>query len=307
MAPGRWRVSISIPQDWKKRIEEWIDIAPQSVTERVFEFPAGRIVGMVVDANEAAVAGAKVSARRSRVADGEDGYQPRPRPVTSNEDGSFAIEDLFPVSYGVSASTEELGIALVEDVQVPRNGDSEPVTLRLGAVQGGTLVSVALNLTNGEPVPKAWCRLATSSGVRVDHGQKRDDEGVMRIKNIPPGTYNVQVSSFGFEVKEHTVEIKAGETVELMDVLYEAGRLRWALMDKSGAPLAHVDCRMVPNDPNSIEKIREGKTDVNGLWIVRGLYPGEYTVTSTLSDGRGVSEVVLIKEHDLTQKEAVLD
>ncbi len=307
MAPGRWRVSIYSMQDRRRTIEEWIDIAPQSVTEKVFEFPAGRIVGMVVDANEAAVANAKVSARRSRTADDEDGYQPRTWTVTSQEDGSFAIEELFPDSYGVSASKEELGIALVEDVQVPRNGDSEPVTLRLGAVQGGTLVSVVLNLTNGEPVPEAWCHLTTSSGVRFDHGQKRDDEGVMRINNIPPGTYNVKVSSYGFEVKEHTVEIKAGETVELMDILYEAGALRWALMDKSGAPLAHVNCRMVPNDPNSIEKIREGKTDANGLWIVRGLYPGEYTVTSTLSDGRGVSEVVLIKEHDLTQKEVVVD
>jgi len=307
MAPGRWRVSIYSMQDQRRRIEEQIDIAPQSVTEKVFEFPAGRIVGMVVDANEAAVANAKVSARRSRAADDEDGYQPRTWTVTSQEDGSFAIEDLFPDSYGVSASKEELGIALVENIQVPRNADSELVTLRLGAVQGGTLVSVVLNLTNGEPVPEAWCHLATSSGVRFDHGQKRDDEGVMRINNIPPGTYNVQVSSYGFEVKEHTVEIKAGETVELMDVLYEAGALRWALMDKSGAPLANVDCRMVPNDPNSIEKIREGKTDANGLWIVRGLYPGEYTVTSTVSDGREVSEVVLIKEHDLTQKEVVVD
>ena len=78
-------------------------------------------------------------------------------------------------------------IALVENVQVPRNADSEPVTLRLAAVQGGTLVSVVLNLTNGEPVPEAWCRLTTSSGVRFDHGQKRDDEGVMRINNLPSG------------------------------------------------------------------------------------------------------------------------
>lgn len=307
MAPGRWRATVYSQEDWNQRIEEAIDIAPQSVTEKVFEFPAGRIVGMVVDANETPVANAKVSARRSRAVDGEDGYQPRTWTVNSAEDGSFIIENLFPDLYGVSASKEDLGIALAENVKVPHNADSERVTLRLGAVQGATLVSVVLNLTNGEPVPEAWCFLTTSSGVRFDHGQKRDEEGVMRISNIPPGTYNVQVSSYGFEVKEHTVEIKAGETVELMDVLYEAGALRWALMDKNGAPLAYVDCRMVPNDPNSIEKIREGKTDVNGLWIVRGLYPGEYTVTSTLSDGRQASEVVVIKEHDLTQKEVVVD
>jgi len=58
-------------------------------------------------------------------------------------------------------------------------------------------------------------------------------------------------------------------------------------------------------DPHSMENLLEGRTDASGLWIVRGLFPGEYKITSTLPSGRQVMEKILIKARELTQKEVI--
>ena len=73
------------------------------------------------------------------------------------------------------------------------------------------------------------------------------------------------------------------------------------------ACLAGINCKLTPNDPTSIETVREGKTDRNGLWIVRGLFPGQYTATATLPDGREVTDDINIIEHDLTQKQKIVE
>jgi len=194
----------------------------------------------------------------------------------------------------------------VENVLVPSSGDSMPVILKIGEKEGGTLVSVALNYTNGQPVPEAWCYLSTPQGTRFEHGRKRGTDGVMRISNIPAGAYSVQVSSFGFSVHERMVEIKAGETVEIEDVMYEAGALRWTVVDSKGTPQPDISCIIEPVDKNSIEKVREGRTDSNGLWIQRGLYPGEYKATSALPDGRQASQVIQVQAHKLVQQTVVI-
>ena len=307
LAPGHWQVTI-YAGDYNNPYQEYVDISATSVTEKIFDvkFPSGRIVGRVVNIKDEPVAGAAVSARLSRVQDADDGFSPRTFTAKSLEDGSFVIEKLEQNSYTVYASKEDLGVALVENVIVPANGDSAPVILKIGEKEGGTLVSVALNLTNGQPVPEAWCYLSTPQGTRFEHGQKRGTDGVMRIPNIPAGSYLVQVSSFGFSVHERTVEIKAGETIEIEDVMYEAGALRWTVVDSKGMPLADASCILEPVDKNSIEKVREGKTDKNGLWIQRGLYPGEYKVTSSFADGSQVSQLIQVQAHQLVQQTAVL-
>lgn len=194
----------------------------------------------------------------------------------------------------------------MENVLVPSSGDSMPVILKIGEKEGGTLVSVALNYTNGQPVPEAWCYLSTPQGTRFEHGRKRGTDGVMRISNIPAGAYSVQVSSFGFSVHERMVEIKAGETVEIEDVMYEAGALRWTVVDSKGTPQPDISCIIEPVDKNSIEKVREGRTDSNGLWIQRGLYPRAYKVTSSLPDGRQASQVIQVQAHKLVQQTVVI-
>ena len=111
------------------------------------------------------------------------------------------------------------------------------MTLRLGTENTGTLVSVALDMVTGLPLPESWCLLSTPAG-RMSHGQIRDRNGVVTIPSLAPGVYKVIVSSDGYTVSEHQVEIKAGETVTVQDVLEPAGTLRWTLLDRSGTGVA---------------------------------------------------------------------
>jgi len=305
LVPGTWKISFYM-SGYTRSVQELVEIAADKVTEKTFELPSGRIVGKVVNEADEPVEGAQVSARLMLVADAEDAYTPKTWTEVSDRDGAFVISDLLSTSYAVSASKKDFGLDLAENVVVPDNGDSAPVLLRLEKGKGGTLVSVALNLTNAEPVPEAWCYLTTAQGVRFDHGRERGQDGVITIPNIPAGTYQVQVSSFGFSVHEHMVEIKDDETVELEDVMYEAGALRWTVLDADGNPVANALCRIEPMDANSIEKVREGHTDKQGLWIQRGLFPGAYRLTTKLEDGRQATDSIEIQAHQLIQKNIVV-
>jgi len=307
LAPGRWKVLImgmgGPPNDY----EEYVDISSDSVTEKTFELktPSGRILGRVLKIKEEPVAGVIVSARLPHPADAQWDHT-QTWNVLSKEDGSFILENVKPNSYTVFALKERLVIGLVENVIVPSSGDSAPVIIKIGEKENGALVSVALNAANGAPVSEAWCYLSSQAGARFEHGQNRGADGVMRIPNIPPATYLVQVSSSGFSVHERFVVIKPGETVEIQDMMYEAGSLRLTVVDSKWMPQADMSCLLEPLDASSMDKVREGKTDRNGVWIQHSLYPGEYKATSTHPDSRQVSQIIRIQARQLVQQTMVL-
>ena len=92
-------------------------------------------------------------------------------------------------------------------------------------------------------------------------------------------------------------DAEEGETVTLKDVLYDAGAVKVAVQDKNGSPLLNVPCRIAPDDPSSIEKPRDGVTMGGGLFVVRGLFPGKYTVTANPPGGKPLTGSVLIVAH----------
>lgn len=252
--------------------EESVDIIANGETKKDFNFPILRISGTVENSSGELVEDALVTAQWTRAANSDDAYQPRTWTARTESNGAFVFEDLSTGEYSVSASKAQVGRSEPQTVNISDESLPPPLRIRL-ETSGGTLISTALN-TEKQPLAEAWCYLTKSDGTRFNHGQARNPDGVMRIENIPAGVYQVQVSSFGFSVNEHTVEIKDGQDVELVDELYHAGALRWALIDEQGRAIANAACRMTPNDPNSPEKVREGATDANGLWIVRGGLPG---------------------------------
>jgi uncharacterized GH25 family protein len=306
LVPGKWKVSLHPGYYIPNPIEELVDIAADKITEKVFDLPSGRIVGKVINTKEEPVDSAQVIAGHMSVSDATDAIYHRKWNAISDKDGAFSISDMPSSLYAVSASKKDMGFVFAENIFVPENADSEPVLLRLDSGKGGTLVSVAMNLTNGQPLPEAWCHLTTEEGVRIDHGKKRGQDGVITISNIPVGTYMVQVSSWGFSSHEHIVKIKEGETVNLEDVMYEAGALHYTVLDAEGNPVANALCRIEPLDSNSMEKPREGKTDIQGLWIHLGLYPGGYRVITRLEDGRQATDIIEIRAQEDTEKTAVV-
>ena len=307
LAPGRWKLFIMVSEAPFNDFEEYVDISSDSVTEKTFELKtsSGRILGRVLNIKEAPVAGVIVSARLPQPADALWDHT-QTWNVLSKEDGSFILENVKPDSYTVFALKERLVIGLVENVIVPSSGDAAPVIIKIGEKENGVLVSVALNAANGAPVSDAWCYLSSRAGARFEHDQNRGADGILRIPDIPSATYLVQVSAPGFSVHERLVEIKPGETVEIQDMMYEAGALRLTIVDSKWMPQADMSCILEPLDASSMDKVREGKTDMNGVWIQHSLYPGEYKATASHADGRQVSQIIRIQARQLVHQTMIL-
>lgn len=72
-------------------------------------------------------------------------------------------------------------------------------------------------LSNGVPV------ISSNIGIReLQKGASADTEGFYYIKNIPAGTYTLEVSSVGFKKYSKRIEVQAGETLELNIELEES-------------------------------------------------------------------------------------
>jgi hypothetical protein len=277
-----------------------IEIVADEIRKQDFNLPSGRLVGVLLDAKGQSVQGVKLIASPTPSGDKRSDSLPIAWETTSSMDGRFAFEGLPPGQYCVAAVVPNLCRAWSPDVTVPHEGNSSELVLRLQDVAGGTLQSVALNLTTGGAMVEAWCELLTDRG-RYIHECRRGRDGLMVIDQIPPGEYVVRVSSFGFSVAEHSIQIKSGETVKLEDVLYEAGSLKWTLRNAWGNPVPDATCRLIPNDPSSIESVREGKSGPDGIFVVRGILPGEYTASAVVGEESTV-ELVRIHAHNLSEK-----
>lgn len=274
LAPGAWTVQVApaalsyLGRDFPVEI---LDGAP---TQQTFNLAAGRLIGTVVDSQDQPVPDAVASV--SFLPKGQASMRLEGR---CDEHGAFSISDLDGGRYTVVATSSEKGIGKTADVEVPAEGNSAPYVVKLSS-KGGTLISTALNMANGQPLRQAWCQFFPAEGGFWKHTQTRDASGVMTIPQIPPGKYKVQVSYFGFSISEHEVEIRDGETAKIDDVLYECGALTFSLQDGGGKAIADAAVRIAPMNSSSIEKERIEKTDDKGALTVRGLMPGRYRVTA---------------------------
>lgn len=280
LTPGFWRVSIfpatsgnqvRVPHNFST------EVPAIGTAEETYVLPSARVTGIVLGPDGSPVRDATVSLflPGGTKPDGSRRSEQRAS-KTTGADGTFVFEGFPDGVIVVDARKAGVGSDRVEDVVVPEEGDAPPVTLRLKG--GGTLRSVVLNMTTGNPVPTAWCNLYTAGGL-FNHSARRDNKGEMIIRDIPPGQYHVEVSAYNYSVAEHVVEIQEGETVTLEDVLYEAGAVYVTMVDSRMKRLLGIPGRIVPDDPQSIEAPRSGVTDANGELKWRGLFPGRYTVT----------------------------
>lgn len=284
LSPGRWEMQIVSRSGQLHTL--YTDMPETGDVERTFVLPSSAIVGRVSDASGQPVQGAMILLVLKDPGTAYTSVPTHTRVSLSGSDGSFRLEELSPGHHAIFARKDKVGSSKIAEVDLSETGDSQPVELRLGSEGTGTLVSTALDYSNGVPLPQAWCLLSTQYG-RMGHGQQRNDQGVMRIENLPAGKYHVQVSASGYSVAEHDVEIRPGETSTLTDVLYLTGAFRWTLVNSSGVGVEGVQCTVVPDDPSSIESVREGMSDAQGLFLARGLFPGNYHATAALP-GRGV-------------------
>lgn len=207
-----------------------------------------------------------------------------------------------PGSYDILARKEGM-LSDSVSIEVPSEDADFGTIIALRSSETGTLESIALRVSDGEPIPQAWCRVYTSEGINIaPNNSRRDNRGALLVKDLPVGFYRTQVSHWGHSEAYRDIEIKAGETTTIEDVIYEAGSFRWIIHDLDGAPIAGASCTITPRDPNSIETVRTGVTDHQGYYDQRGLHPGEYMIRAEYGDKRFVEQPFDIQAHEHTER-----
>lgn len=300
IAAGKWDVTVYGRQGRQRRasVHETVQIPEQGTIEKNIVLPSSRLIGTVVDGQGNAVANANVTAQL--VQEQADPYSAA-TPYTGEEssaqsgaDGTFSIRGLQPGRYQVQATHSQYGRGSVGGVDVVSEGEVGPITVTLAQTGNSTLVSVALNMSSRGPLRNAWCML-WKDGQRVEHSARRDDSGVMTIQGLDAGVYHVQVSAYGYSVGEHDVTLEPGKEARIEDVLYAAGGVRIHVWNAQGQAAAGAACTLSPMDASSVESPRQGQSDANGVWTVRGIMPGQYGVMAQLPGGQVVRSNVAIE------------
>jgi protocatechuate 3,4-dioxygenase beta subunit len=284
MAPGRWEVHVIAATDSARTMSQFITIPEDgSRVTQDFLFPVGALSIATVDESQTVLPGVDVRIRIERPG---APIQGQAITGTTNSNGVVSFDNLVPGTYTVTAETVDAATRLrliSTNTGVPVvNDPSRPNTLGVilkPDTEGGTVSSLALNMADGKPVPTAWLHLFRTDGTMVEHRGQRRMDGILLAENIPPGRYRAQTSALGFSVDEQTVEVKPGETARVESVLYPAGALRWALKDSRGGIVVGAQCKLEPVDTSSIEETRTGQSNAEGVFVVRGLYPGVYQAT----------------------------
>jgi hypothetical protein len=101
-----------------------------------------------------------------------------------------------------------------------------------------------------------------------------DDEGYLRIEEVPEGSYTVSASKSGYEESSKKVSVHGGKTVKVYLYLEqeekEFGTIKVYVKDDSGNKL--------PGASVYLDSIYKGKTDNNGYLRIYDVSEGSYTV-----------------------------
>jgi len=281
-------------------LRESIVVPDEPEFKKDFDLPSGQLKVIVTDAMGEPVNGAQVAANIKESPGGiERSWEIRSKTATTESDGVAEFADLAHGTYTVTAAKIDMG----SDMNPAVNISDQPADVKLQLKGGGgTLVSVALKASDGSPQPQAWCYLYGSNGL-FTHAAQRDASGVMTIKNIPPGKYRTNVSTWGHSQSEREVEIKEGQTETIEDVLYGAGSIQWVLKKADGSPAAGASVTVTPLQTDPVDHARTGMTDSFGNFEDRGMAPGNYQVTAQLSGKQSVTEVFEVKVASHTAKD----
>ncbi|MFH0793274.1 MAG: carboxypeptidase regulatory-like domain-containing protein, partial [bacterium] len=277
LSTGLWYVNISSRKYPGLHTGDRIDVTPQGVAEKIFRLPGGRIVGRVVDSADKPLTNVEISAvlQRDPNASPPSGFYGGMRPLTiqSSWDGAFTFVGVDAGKYIVTATKRDVGMARAENVEVPADADSAQIVLRIGGERSGTIVSKVFDLVTGAPITNSWARITSPPPQRdVDIIKRHDAEGGVEIGGILPGKYVLYVGADGYSQTQHDVELQADQRLELEDAIYRGGTLKWQIVDGANEPLRVIRCHLTPNDPNSVEKIREGGTDMSGIYQQANLF-----------------------------------
>jgi protocatechuate 3,4-dioxygenase beta subunit len=261
---------------------EKVTVASGSVTEvkLVVEGNAGKITGVVRDADGAPVADAFVEAtRESDSAAASAGEAVRDgrwgsfwsTPHLTDQDGRFTLDDLEKGKHSLRAHRKGGGEALLEHVEL--GGDVVLTIASAGRMSG----VVALK---GGGAPEEF----TVSIEDEQTGFRRSDhffrsKGAWSLAEVPAGKYKVRVAAGSGSAEAEAVMTEGKDTSDLRIELAPKVTVRGKVVDLAGAPVAGL--RVTVNAPGTWS-FGEGEEKLN-ITDAQGNYEVEHAPTGQVS------------------------
>lgn len=228
-----------------------------------------RLEGQVIDAEERPVGGATVAIDTSP-----------PRTVTSEGDGSFAIDGLIGRTYRLEAAAAG---GHAGPISLRLTDETEPIILRM-APAGRLRVEV---LDAAARAPIAGAVVEVRSGVVVS--ATTGEDGVAELSGVGGSDLVLHVAATGYaELARRLVEAPPATGVARERVLLALGaRVGGRVTDAAGAPVAGARVVAVPaTEPFPVvDRRRDGVvSDADGRWQIAAVAAGSYRFTARHSD-----------------------
>ena len=210
--------------------------------------------------------------------------------VVTAADGTYTIDQLFPLAYEVSASAPKL-----QPGRYHPNGDSRRVRFTLAVGERRTSVDIileggAVELTGkvfdigGDPIAGARVRSARQD---INYNEPRHwnpatetaDDGSYTLW-LAPGDYWVEANADGYAHAE--LDSSAPGRVDLL--LAPGGSIAGTVVDRDNQPIA--DALLVAD---WVDEHIQARSDDTGHFLVEGLVPGRYDVSARTPNGYGTA------------------
>jgi protocatechuate 3,4-dioxygenase beta subunit len=190
----------------------------------------------------------------------------------TDADGWFPAVELPPGRY--TAWARDLGLQS-ESVEL-KSGETREVQFRVGT---GRLTGT---VWYGDRPGRANMNVSREDAAYVHYETVYD--GTFEIENLLPGVWTVRVYSEECrgEVREDRVEIEAGQTVERV-YRFPQRRMVGVVLGSDGAPAVGVEVKA--RRTSGLEEKPwptdfSARTNLDGGFVIDGIYKGEYTVTA---------------------------
>ncbi|MBX0356899.1 carboxypeptidase regulatory-like domain-containing protein [Halobacillus sp. Nhm2S1] len=289
LSPGEYTASFSNPEYQPETIRFMTTPGQTVVVDAILGVNTGAIAGRVLDPEGVPLIGASVRVFPSL------GLLPIATLVTDGT-GSFSLSSLAPGSYllvatFVNYSTGQTGVSVA-----PNETSSSTILL------SPTPSSISGNVrsSSGEPIPNASV-VVLDQNETVLESTVTDGDGNYGFSNLPPGNLQVIVRAVDYSSMTRGVILEGGDLIEDVDFVLEPnpGTVQGQVTDRStGQPIvgAISVIRTVAGVPVIVAS---SATDENGYYLIDGLAPGSYSISST-APGYAVTAVGAILESGQT-------
>jgi hypothetical protein len=282
------------------------EIPESGFLERDFDLPGGSLSGDVVSTEGTPVPDVKVTLDLPPSEANQSGGR---RSQTTDDRGRFRFDWLPAGEHHLGADAPDGRMGALSGINVPPDGDTEPVTVVIGS--GCALEVVVAIEGKGQPVEGAQVqayRAFASSGPYLPFDGVTDSEGRCRFDGLPENEYSVYVPPSGCLRARESERVQATpqQTAAAKILMVECGIVDWRLLEKDGLSTQpqYID---VVSAPPEVPGFCSVHSRFHAPFTNLLLSPGNFVLKAVLKDNREILEPFEIQAGQTVRRETRLE